>query len=94
MWLTREEPGFLEGELRPLKGLEGWKKNWPPKYKRGPLSERRQNLSELIIALGRFLPADYSGLLPGPESGGKSLDAIAGVPQFVGKSYSEKAIEQ
>lgn len=76
MWAAREEPWCLEEEVRPVRGLERWRDIWPPKYKRGPLPERRGNLRELVGVLGKFLPGDYSQLLPGPESGSKDLDAL------------------
>jgi predicted nuclease with RNAse H fold len=79
MWLAQDEPWCLEEELRPLEGTESWKKAWPPKYKRGSLPERRKNFSDLIAVLGRFLPGDYSSLIPGPENRGKDLDALGDI---------------
>ncbi len=64
LWHAKDEPECLEGELRALDGMESWRKAWPPRYKRGSLAERRENTARLIGVLERFLPRDYSSLLP------------------------------
>ncbi len=79
MWLAQDEPGCLEGELRPIKALEDWRRRWPPAFKRGPLPERRKNLARLASVLARFLPGDYSSLVPGEESRGRELDRLGDV---------------
>lgn len=79
MWLARDENLSLEGKLEAIAKLKQWKRVWPPNPKKGKLPERRERLARQIEVMGRFLPGDYSSLLPGPENKTKELDSAGDI---------------
>ncbi len=86
MWLAQSEPWCLDEALRPVAGLEYWKRSWPPKYKSGRLETRKATFAAFLDNLGKFLPGDFSSLYPQPETRAKELavhgdiyDALVGL---------------
>lgn len=79
MWMACDHAGLLEGGLSRIRDFSSWKKTHAPNPKRGRLTEKREKLARQVEVIGRFLPGDFTSLVPGPENSYRDIAALTDV---------------